>query len=272
MDKLAITVVVSVKNEELNLPKCLDKLGDFSQVVVVDSMSTDTTPQIVESFAYKLINFNWDGKFPKKRNWTLINSQLDNDWILFLDADEILTEKFIYEISEVIQTTKHSGFVLNYNNYFMGRQVRYGDKMRKLAFFRKSAGEYERIEEDSWSRLDMEIHEHPVLDGSVGEINSPIIHDDYRGLDHYIAKHNSYSTWEANRYMTFRKDEQKSLTKRQKIKYALISTGFLPVIYFTYSYFIKFGFLDGMSGFYLAKYKSNYFFQIHTKIKEILRK
>jgi glycosyltransferase involved in cell wall biosynthesis len=266
---IPITVIVSVKNEELNLPTCLEKLINFSQVVVVDSMSTDKTPEIVKSFNFELINFKWNGKFPKKRNWTLRNVKLKNDWLLFLDADEIITESFIKEISNNIKNTKHSGYWLNYNNFFMGNQLKFGDKMRKLAFFKKESGEYEKIEEDSWSNLDMEIHEHPILDGSLGEIKSAIIHNDYKGLEHYIAKHNSYSSWEANRYNSMKKDSAKNLTFRQKFKYSLINTGLLPLIYFMYSYFLKLGFLDGKSGYFLAKYKSNYFFQIQTKIKEL---
>jgi len=266
---IPITVIVSVKNEELNLPSCLEKLKNFSEVILVDSMSTDKTPDIVKSFGFKLVVFKWNGKFPKKRNWTLRNVEIKNDWVLFLDADEVLTQSFINEISSVINKTTHNSFWLNYNNYFLGKELKYGDKMRKLAFFKKDFGEYEKIEEDSWSNLDMEIHEHPIVEGTVGEIKSAIIHNDYKGLEHYISKHNAYSSWEANRYKTMTKNSSTSLTLRQKIKYSLINTGLLPMIYFFYSYFFKLGALDGKPGYYLAKYKSNYFFQIQTKIKEL---
>lgn len=266
---IPITVIVSVKNEELNLPNCLDKLNNFSEVIVIDSMSTDKTPEIVKSFNHKLVDFKWNGKFPKKRNWTLRNVEIKNDWILFLDADEILTEEFIYEVSKTIKTTNHSGFWLNYNNFFMGKELKYGDKMRKLAFFKKGVGEYEKIEEDSWSHLDMEIHEHPIITGTIGAIGKPIMHNDYKGLEHYIARHNAYSSWEANRYKTLTRHDKNELTFRQKVKYSLISSGFLPIIYFTYSFIFKLGFLDGVAGYYLSKYKSNYFFQIQTKIKEL---
>lgn len=268
-NKIPITVIVSVKNEELNLPDCLNQLKPFSEVIVVDSISTDKTPEIVGSYNYQLVNFNWDGKFPKKRNWTLRNVALKNDWLLFLDADEILTQEFIDEIKATMINTMHNSFWLNYNNFFMGQELKFGDKMKKLALFKKGYGEYEKIEEDSWSHLDMEIHEHPIIEGSVGNINNPIIHNDYKGLEHYIAKHNAYSTWEAKRYLSLQTNSLGNFTKRQKVKYKLINSGLLPFIYFFYSYFIKLGIFDGKSGYYLAKYKANYFLQIQTKIKEL---
>lgn len=269
MKKIPITVVVSVKNEEINLPFCLDKLNKFSEVLVVDSNSTDKTPEIVKEFGYTLINFEWNGKFPKKRNWVLANVKLNNSWILFLDADEFLTEAFILELKDKIKDQNHSGYWLNYNNYFMGKQLRYGDKMMKLALFKKGSGTYEVIHEDSWSHLDMEVHEHPIINGNVGNIKSPIIHRDYKGLEHYISRHNSYSTWEAKRFLFLQKSGFKDLTIRQKIKYGFINTGLLPMIYFFGSYIFKLGFLDGIQGYYLAIYKANYFFQIQTKIKEL---
>ena len=270
---IPISVIVSVKNEEINLTQCLDKLEHFSEVIVVDSMSTDKTPEIVHKFGYKLINFKWDGKFPKKRNWTLRNIDLKNNWVLFLDADEFLTDPFINEISKKILSTKHVGFWINYNNFFMGKEIKYGDKMKKLALFNKCFGEYEKIDEDSWSHLDMEIHEHPILEGSIGKISAPIIHKDFKGLDHYIQRHNAYSSWEAHRFLKLKeKSGIINLNKRQIIKYTLLQTGCLPFIYFFVSFFLKLGFLDGFEGYSLAKFKSNYFFQIQSKVIELKNK
>lgn len=269
MKKIPISVIVSVKNEEINLPKCLEKLTNFSEVIVVDSNSTDKTPQIVESFGYKKVNFDWNGKFPKKRNWTLDNVTIENDWVLFLDADEYLTKQFIKEISIKIRQNNNSGYWLYYNNYFMGREQKFGLKMRKLALFKKDRGRFEKIFEDKWSNLDMEIHEHPVINGKIGKIKSTILHKDYKGLEHYIARHNSYSTWEAKRYISLINDKTKQFTFRQKLKYSLINTGLLPNLYFLGTYVFKLGFLDGLTGLYFARFKSNYFLQIQAKIKEL---
>jgi glycosyltransferase involved in cell wall biosynthesis len=269
MSKLPVTVIVSVKNEELNLPHCLDKLSGFSEVLVVDSQSTDRTPQIVAEFGYTLINFEWNGRFPKKRNWTLEHVPIANDWVLFMDADEFLTAPFIKELGTKIRQTQHAGFWIYYNNYFMDSEQKYGLKMRKLALFKKDAGRFEKIEEDSWSHLDMEIHEHPVITGSVGQFKSTIVHKDYKGLEHYIARHNAYSSWEARRYLQLKAQTDVRFTFRQTLKYKLVTTGLLPFLYFVGTYIFKLGFLDGISGFYFAKYKAHYFFQIQTKIIEL---
>jgi glycosyltransferase involved in cell wall biosynthesis len=269
--KIPISVLVSVKNEEKNLPPCLSCLDSFDEVIVVDSGSTDRTPEIAKEFGYSLIDFKWDGKFPKKRNWALRNLSFRNDWVLFLDADEQVSQEFAKEIKSKIENSEYSGFWLTYDNFFMGKKLRFGDKMRKLALFKKGAGEYECIFEDSWSHLDMEVHEHAVITGKVGVIKSPINHNDYKGLEKYIDRHNAYSTWEAKRYLQLQKDKNVSLTFRQKLKYGLLETGLLPFIYFIGAYFLKLGFLDGVEGYYLAQYKKQYFFQIQTKFKELKR-
>ncbi|SFR31333.1 Glycosyltransferase involved in cell wall bisynthesis [Robiginitalea myxolifaciens] len=265
---IPVSVIIPAKNEEKNIKSCLEALQDFSQIIVVDSNSTDGTKTIVESLGAAYVNFEWNGKFPKKRNWILQNFDFKHDWVLFLDADEIITPKFQDELSRAINNSHFDGYWLKYTNHFMGKRLRFGDSMRKLALFKRQVGAYERIDEEHWSNLDMEIHEHPIIEGKVGKINSPIIHNDYRGLAHYISKHNSYSSWEARRYLQLKRDSQNSLNFRQKVKYRLLSLGLLPIVYFISSYVIKGGFLDGKEGLAFAKLKANYFYQIQLKIAE----
>lgn len=268
MKPIPVTVVIPVKNEEKNLPVCLELLKDFTEVVVVDSNSTDRTPEIVKQYGRKLVNFTWNGQFPKKRNWTLRNVALRNEWVLFLDADEFVTEDFKEELARTIAHTDCVGFWVNYVNDFMGKVLKHGAVMPKLPLFRVGAGEYEFIDEKQWSHLDMEIHEHPILDGKVGVIKSPVVHREFKGLTHYIQKHNEYSSWEANRYLNMT-DKKGELTFRQKVKYAFIDTWLLGPMYFCYSYFYKLGFLDGKIGFIYAAYKMQYFFNVKAKIEEI---
>lgn len=269
---IPLTVIIPVKNEEKNLPQCLECLLDFDQVMVIDSDSSDRTPEIVEEFGFEYYLFTWDGKFPKKRNWALRNLPVKNEWVLFLDADEYITSEFKAELKTKIQDESFNAYWIVFHNYFMGKLLKHGDQFKKLPLFRLGKGEYEKIEEDSWSHLDMEVHEHPIIEGKVGLFNSPIIHNDFNGLEHYIAKHNAYSSWEAHRFLKLKKSGFGDLNSRQKLKYKLIEIGLMPLAYFLGSYFLKAGFLDGKAGYYLAKYKAQYFFQIQTKIKEIENK
>ncbi len=276
-----VTVVIPVKNEAKNLPECLSRLDDFARIVVVDSGSTDATGSIARARGAEVLQFEWNGKFPKKRNWVLRNYTFETDWVLFLDADEFVTEAFKQELATALADSPHAGYWLNYERWFLGKQLRHGDEFNKLALFRVGAGEYERIEENQWSALDMEIHEHPVLDGTTGEIKAPIEHNEYRGLHHYIAKHNEYASWEAARYLQLTAksakagtdaDEQwNALTPRQQKKYKHITNWWAAPAYFIRGYILKGGLLDGAVGFHFAFCKAVYFYQIRLKIREASR-
>lgn len=270
---LPITVCIPVRNEENNLPSCLASLGeDFSELVLIDSESSDRTLEIAQDAGMTVLDFKWDGKYPKKRNWALRAHAFTTPWVLFLDADERVTPAFIEELRTMLPTTSHTGFWISFDNWFMRRPLRHGDTFHKLALFRVGAGEYERFPEDHWSHLDMEVHEHPVLDGTTGEIHSRLEHHDYRGLKHYIDKHNEYSTWEANRYHWLKgagEEEWARLNSRQKFKYRNLPKWWLGPLYFLLSYVAKKGFLDGSAGWTFARLKMRYFDEIRLKILEM---
>lgn len=269
MKRIPITVVIPVKNEEQNLPNCLQLLSQFDQVMVIDSGSTDRTVEIAGNHGAEVHQFEWNGRFPKKRNWVLRNLSFRNDWIFFLDADEYINEGFIEEVQQKINNPEFTGYWIRFNKYFMGKELKYGDVFEKLALFRIGAGEYEEIKEDSWCHLDMEVHEHPILKGKCGKINTKVDHNDYKGLEAYIHRHNAYSTWEARRFLSLEPNGFTGLNPRQTMKYRLMKWGILPTAFFFGSYFLKRGFLDGSAGFYFAMYKFQYFLQIQTKIKEL---
>jgi glycosyltransferase involved in cell wall biosynthesis len=270
---IPITVVIPVRNEERNLPRCLQELDAFAEVVVVDSSSTDRTRQIAEGAGAKVINFAWQGGFPKKRSWVLLTYRFSTDWVLFLDADEQLTEASVQEMRSGIADRRYVGFWLNYTNHFLGCVLRFGVPQRKLALMRVGAGLFERIDDANWSDLDMEVHEHPVLEGAVGEIRAPIDHADFRGLHHFVARHNAYSTWEANRYAQMMSNPAacQHFSKRQRMKYRFMTQWWFPFAYFLFTYIVRGGFLDGRAGFVYAAFKADYFLQIQEKIAELKR-
>jgi glycosyltransferase involved in cell wall biosynthesis len=267
---LPVTVVIPVKNEENNLAVCLAKIRRFEEILVVDSGSNDQTRKVAENAGAKILDFNWQGGFPKKRNWVLLNYPFKTPWVLFLDADEHITEVFCGELWNKLEQDNYVGFWLNYRNYFCGKMLRYGVPQKKLALFRVGWGLYERIDDLRWTHLDMEVHEHPVLNGLIGEIDAPIDHLDSRGLHQFIERHNAYSTWEAKRYVELRSCSRgtNSLTERQEIKYQYIERWWFPMAYFALTYFLYRGFLDGRPGFAYAVFKSLYFFQVQQKIRE----
>ena len=268
--RLPVTVAIPVKNEERNLARCLDRLKRFAKIVVIDSGSTDRTREIAQEHGCEFVLFGWDGQFPKKRNWFLLNHPPATPWVFFLDADEYLTDEFIDELARALAMTTHVGFRVMYSNYFLGKKLKYGVPQIKLPIFRVGSGLYERIEEDEWSALDMEVHEHPVLEGTVGHLNTLVDHQDFKGLDAYIARHKEYASWEARRFLKLREtpEAMAHFTAIQRRKYDSLTSWWLAPSYFLYSWLWKRGILDGWAGFVFAKMKASYFSQIRRKIRE----
>lgn len=269
-DLLPVTVVVPVKNEAANLRTCLETVRNFAHVICVDSSSTDGTPDIARACGAEVINFEWRGGFPKKRNWLLLNHTFNTDWVLFLDADERVTAAFAEELRSALQDHAISGYWIEYDNHFMGHPLRHGVPQRKLALFKVGAGLFERIDDQSWSSLDMEVHEHPEVSGETRRLKARIIHHDYKSLHHFVARHNEYSTWEARRYLALASSSAwAGLTRRQRAKYANITRWWFAPAYFFLTYIMRGGFLDGLPGLRYALFKSIYFFEIRLKILEL---
>lgn len=269
---LDLTIAIPVKNEEENLDRCINSIGrDFaSHIELIDSNSTDRTQEIAAGYGLTTIKFNWNGQFPKKRNWYLRNHSPKTKWVLFLDADECLTPEFKSEVRARLEQENKSGYWLNYSIYFMGKQLKGGYPLLKLALFQIAAGEYEKIDESRWSKLDMEIHEHPILTGETGVIKSKIDHRDFRGVGHYVSKHIEYADWEAGRYAKLVTDVNavKTWTWKQQLKYKLMGSIWLGPMYFLGSFFLMGGYKDGSRGFAFAVLKMSYFCQVYCKIIE----
>jgi len=269
---LDLTIAIPVKNEEASIINCLEAIpADFArQVVVIDSFSTDKTSQIAKAHGATVIQFKWNGHFPKKRNWFLRNHCPKTGWVLFLDADEILTPAFCGEVIRSLSNTSKLGFWLNYSIHYMGKPLRGGYPLKKLALFRVGSGEYERIDEEHWSHLDMEVHEHPVIDGELGEIRAKIDHRETKTEKEDAARHAEYAAWEAARIMSTGKDtaEQQRWTWKQRLKRHLVCTPFAGVLFFVGSFLFMGGFLDGVRGIRFAYKKAAYF----SMISQILRK
>lgn len=272
VDVLDLTIAIPVKNEELNLPKCLSAIGIdlVSHIVVIDSNSTDRTKDVAKKHGVEVIDFVWDGRFPKKRNWFLRNYSFKTKWVLFLDADEYLTPEFKSELHDTLNRGDKAGYWLSYTTYFLGKELKGGYPLRKLALFKVNSGEYEHIDEERWSHLDMEVHEHPIVEGEVGVIKSKINHHDFRGTANFVLKHNEYASWEAARFLRSAEKPPSSgnWTWKQHLKYNLMHSILIVPLFFFGSFFFYRGFRDGARGFAHAVLRMSYYMQIYCKIRE----
>lgn len=278
MSKVDITVLVPAKNEEKNLGSCLTPLSGWAKkIIVVDSNSTDRTTEIAASFDAEVIQFNYKGGWPKKRQHVLDTYQFTTEWVMLLDCDEILTEESRQEIEKAIRDTSYDGYRLYFRMEFLGGILKYSyPGLRKLSLFRAGKGNYEmRYEDQDASMGDMEVHEHVIVDGKVGNLSKPIIHRNVNNLSRFIVKHDEYSNYEGKVHTTNYETEIKAKfwgtkeERRRYLKKKLIRNPLSPIFYFMYLYFLKGGFLDGRPGFYYILYQAIYLYFVNSKIYEI---
>jgi len=277
--KLPISVIVAAKNEEKNLPRCLESLRVAGEIYVIDSQSTDATPEIARAMGAKVLQFHYRGGWPKKRQWAMENVPLQFDWILLLDADEVLTPELSDEIRSALLNSEVDGFYLCLRMHFMGRVLRHGDAgFWKLALFRKGKASYEcRLRDQDGSMADMEVHEHVVATGATNRLHNPLIHHNVESLDRYIQKHNEYSNWESRVLLQGERNDRElrpalfgtQAQRRRWLKKKLYAFPGSPVLLFVYRYFLRLGFLDGIPGLIYCCFQAVQMFHTKAKIFEI---
>src|ERR1700756_4704858 len=188
---LPVSVIVATRNEEKNLPRCLDSLRDVGEIYVIDSGSTDATPEIARSYGAKVVQFHYQGGWPKKRQWAMENPPLAFEWVFLVEADEALTTPLSEEIRRAVQNPDINGYYISLQMYFLGRLLRHGGAgFWKLLLFRRGKGSYEcRLRDQDLSMADMEIHEHVVVEGATARLRNPLEHHNVESLSRYIRKH-----------------------------------------------------------------------------------
>jgi glycosyltransferase involved in cell wall biosynthesis len=197
--KLPVTVLVATKNEEVNIRKCLEAVAPATRVVVVDSNSSDRTAAIAREMQAEVIQFAYRGGYPKKRQWALTTLGISTPWVLLLDADEVVPEALWVEIGFAVEDPQAcSGYLVTKGFHFLGRRFRYGGFSHSaVLLFRTGSARFEHILDESADAPDIEIHERLIVEGPIGRLRIPLIHEDLKGLEAYLDRHNSYSTWEA---------------------------------------------------------------------------
>lgn len=276
---LPVSVIVAARNEEKNLPRCLEALRGAAEVYVIDSESTDATPEIARSFGAKVVQFRYQGGWPKKRQWAMETLPLACDWILLVDADEAMTPELEEEIRRSIANPDFAGYYISLRMYFLGRVLRHGDaSFWKLALFRSGKGRYEcRLRDQDSSMADMEIHEHVVVDGRTARLNHPLIHHNVESLSRYIRKHDEYSNWESRVLLQGEQNSSElppaffgtQAQRRRWLKKKLYALPGSPLLLFFYRYFLRGGFLDGVPGLIYCGFQAVQMFHTKAKIYEL---
>jgi len=279
--KLPVSVIVAVRNEAKNLPRCLQALGDVGEVYVIDSQSTDDTVEIARSHGAQIVQFHYQGGWPKKRQWAMNTLPIAYDWILLLDADEVLTPELSEEIRSAIQNPAVNGYSILLRIWFLGRALRHGDVgLWKLSLFRRGKGQYEcRLKDQDASMADMEVHEHVVVEGPTAKLRNPLIHHNVESLSRYIQKHDEYSNWECRVLMQRGGDEQlppsllgSQAQRRRWLKRKLFAVPGSAFLFFLYRYVLRFGFIDGIPGLIYCGFQAVQMFHTKAKIYELKSK
>jgi glycosyltransferase involved in cell wall biosynthesis len=276
---LAVSVIVPVRNEAKNLPRCLESLRDVGEIYVVDSQSTDLTTEIARTYGAKVVQFHYAGGWPKKRQWAMDSLPLEYDWIFLVDADEAVTPELADEIRDAIESPANDGYYVRLQMHFLGRQLRHcGANFYKLSLFRRGKGRFEcRLKDQDSSMADMEVHEHIIVSGRTSSLKNPLRHYNIESLSRYIQKHDEYSNWDARLLLEknhaateLRPDFWGTQAQRRRwIRQKFFNVPGSSLMFFLYKYVFRLGFLDGVPGLIYCCFQGIQFFHIKAKVYEL---
>ena len=276
--RIPVSVLILTKDEERDLPECLESVYWSDDIHVYDYYSSDNTVLIAREKGAK-VTFNpssdtskfFGGNESEYRNWGLKNIPFQYSWILQLDADERATPELVKEINRVINTShEYVAFNIQRRDFYLGTWLKHVQATPYyIRLFHHEKIHFERL-----------INPVTIVDGSVGKLNEYIDHFPFsKGLTHWVNRHNSYSTLEAkqihqnqnkknktNIVKAFRSKDFQSLRYHQKELFYKLP--FRPLVKFVILFFLKRGFLDGKAGFTYAILQSFYELMIILKVNE----
>ncbi|HYJ03917.1 MAG TPA: glycosyltransferase family 2 protein [Chthoniobacterales bacterium] len=275
-----ISIIVPVRNEAENLPRCLDSVKWADEIFVVDSHSTDETGPIAEARGAKVVQFDFNGTWPKKKNWALENLPFKNEWVFILDADEVLPPEAETEFAGAIaEAGEAAGYWINRRFMFMGKWLRHSYYPNwNLRLFRHALGRYEKLTDADTRSGDNEVHEHVIVRGPTGRLRCEMDHYAFPTVEVFVEKHNRYSNWEArvsaDRQLSGSAAQISSghVERRRKLKQLSQRLPFRPLLRFLYIYIWQKGFLDGREGFYFARLHALYEFLSVAKTYELTKR
>jgi len=241
---MKISAIILTKNEENNIVDCLENLSWCDEIIIIDDNSTDHTIELAKKFKTKIIKHPLENDFSKQRNFGL--SLASNEWVLFIDADERVSDGLRKEIvREISSIPKFESYYIKRDDVLWGRLLKYGETGNTylLRLAKKSSG--------IWIN---KVHEVWASKSKPGELENVLLHFPHITISEFIKDINFYSTLRA----------QELYEKRVRSNWFQIV--FYPKVKFIQNYFLRLGFLDGIQGLLLAFFMSFHSFLVRAKL------
>ncbi len=240
-----ISVVVLTHNEEKSIGECLESLKWCDETIIIDDDSTDRTVTVAEKSGAKVYKRSLKNDFSTQRNFGL--NKAKGDWVLFVDADEIVSPALWFEIMQHTNnpTDNYAGFYIKRQDILWNTQLKYGEtgNVRLLRLARKNAGEWNGAVHEEWN-----------VKGHTAILNNPLMHHPHMTVENFLR--------EINFYTNIRSEELFS----KNIKTSWFFVILYPFAKFTQNYFIKQGFRDGVPGLVLAMMMAFHSFLVRSKL------
>lgn len=244
----ALSVIIITKNEELNIQRCLQSVQFADEILVVDSGSQDLTVKIAEKMGARVLTQAWMGFGPQKK-WA--TSQAKNDWILSIDADEVVSPELAKEIqTKFMELDPKIGYEMPRKSWFMGRWILHGGWYpdRQLRLYHRG--------HSNWPEAI--VHERVIVSsGLTSGLDSPLYHYVFKDIGDQIETNNRYSGLLA----------KADFDKGKRFSFLRMLTK--PSIKFLECYLWKRGFMDGFAGYVIARNAAYSIFLRIVKLKEL---
>jgi glycosyltransferase involved in cell wall biosynthesis len=250
---MTLSVCMITLNEEANIVRTLDSVRAIaSEIIVVDSGSTDSTVRLAQELGARVFVEPWKG-FAAQKNSAL--SKATADWILSLDADEEVSPDLCASIKSLLgrgKSPEFAGYTMNRRNMYMGRWIKrsgyYPDP--KLRLIRRGAAQFEL----------RAVHEDIKMPGKLGHLQGDLIHHAYPTLEGFIEHANRYSSLGAQ-----------MVVDEGPVGFSVMNIVLRPLFRFIYSYFFRLGFLDGREGLLVLITHAGYVSWKYAKAWELSR-
>jgi glycosyltransferase involved in cell wall biosynthesis len=267
-----LSVVILTKNEERDLPACLESVSWSDDIVVFDSISSDSTGAIAQAHGARVIARAFDN-YAAQRNASLHQVAYANPWLLILDADERIPGELVTELRDFVRSAPKE---------VVAARLRRRDFLGKTWLRRSQLSPFFiRVVRPEAVRYEREINESLVVDGTIHELHGHFDHFPFsKGIAHWVSKHNLYSSMEATivwrlrcgappvslRDALFCKDFNQRRASQKQLFYRLPAR---PLVKFALIYFVRLGLLDGAAGLTYALLQSYYEYLIVLKTREL---